>query len=166
MKYPANLLSDGETIVKQLRPHWRGMIVPIIVLFATLAGAVFLSSLIDRFSTPLSWVVLAVCLVIFIMYTLRPFLYWLTTQYVFTTRRIIVRTGLIAKHGRDMPLSKVNNVSFDVSFWGRILNYGVLSIDSASGEELIIADVPKVEEVQMKINQLYEEDDERRRGIR
>ena len=82
---------------------------------------------------------------------------------MFTTRRIIVRTGLVARKGRDMPLSKVNNVSFDISFWGRLLNYGVLTVDSASDEALVIADVPGVENIQREVQRLHEDDDVRRR---
>ena len=63
----------------------------------------------------------------------------------------------------NMPLAKVNNVSFDVSAAGRILNYGMLTIDSASDEALIINDVPNVEDIQREVNRLHEEDDERRR---
>ncbi len=93
-----------------------------------------------------------------------PFARWITTQFVFTNRRIIVRRGLVSKQGRDMPLSKVNNVSFDVSVMGRILNYGTLSVESASENgDLIIDDVPNVEVIQREVYRLHEEDDERRR---
>ena len=80
-------------------------------------------------NTIAAWATVIVALFLIIVFAVRPFLYWITTQYVFTNRRIIVRSGLIARHGRDMPLSKVNNVSFDVSAAGRILNYGMLTID-------------------------------------
>jgi hypothetical protein len=46
-----------------------------------------------------------------------------------------------------MPLSKVNNVSFDITFWGRLLNYGRLTIDSAATRRFVINDVPSVEHI-------------------
>ncbi len=95
---------------------------------------------------------------------IRPFLYWITTQYVFTNRRIITRAGVISKKGRDMPLAKVNNVSFEVGVLGRILNYGRLEITSASDENLVIDDVPNVEVIQRDVYRLHEQDDDRRRG--
>jgi uncharacterized membrane protein YdbT with pleckstrin-like domain len=89
----------------------------------------------------------------------------LTTQYVFTSRRIIVRRGLLTKEGRDMPLSKVNNVSFSVSVLGRIINYGSLVVESAGDDgNLVIDDVPSVENVQRSVYELHESDDVRRRG--
>jgi len=64
-----------------------------------------------------------------------------------------------------MPLSKVNNVSFEVSVMGRILNYGTLEIESASDDgDLVINDVPNVEDIQRKVYELHELDDSRRRG--
>ena len=44
------------------------------------------------------------------------------------------------------------------------MNYGTLTIDSASDEALIIDGVPNVEQIQREVNHLHEEDDERRRG--
>ena len=166
MAYPEKLLADGEHVEFQMRPHWRAIIPPMIWLFAVLVGGFFLLGWWGShpdWPVAGSWVIGIAMLVLFIGWTARPFAYWWTTDYVFTNRRIIVRTGLVARKGRDMPLSKVNNVSFDVSFWGRLLNYGVLTIDSASDQPLVIADVPNVEVIQMDINRLHEEDDVRRR---
>lgn len=168
MGYPEKLLSDGETVVFEMRPHWRALLIPGVILIAELFVLFFLLRLFtqtfgDTLGTIGTWATWIIALFVLILFVIRPFLYWLTTQYVFTNRRIIVRSGLIARHGRDMPLSKVNNVSFDVTAGGRILNYGMLTIDSASDEALIINDVPNVEHIQREVNRLHEEDDERRR---
>ena len=171
MGYPKELLSQGETIEYELRPHWRAMLVPIIVTLAVVVGLVFVTS---QWSTWFGdsqavnrvgrWVFLGVGLLLVALYSIRPVVDWLATQYVFTDRRIIIRRGVIAREGRDMPLSKVQNVSFSVSFWGRLLNYGRLTVDSASDEQLVIEDVPNVERIQRDVNRLHEEDDARRRG--
>lgn len=170
MPYPQKLLSDGEEIEFEMRPHWRALVVPGLLLLIVVFGGVYLIARFDDWfaNSPIprslgSWGVALIGLFVLIVFVIRPFLYWVTTQYVFTTRRIIVRAGLIARHGRDMPLSKVNNVSFDISVFGRMLNYGMLTIDSASDEALVIVDVPNVERIQREVNRLHEEDDERRR---
>lgn len=168
MGYPQKLLSDDETIEFEIRPHWRAMIVPGIVLLGVVFGLVFLLTKLSEdnaLDSVWSWIIWIVGLFILAVFAIRPFLYWLTTQYVFTNTRIIIRSGLVARKGRDMPLSKVNNVSFEVSVFGRILNYGTLTVDSASDVALIIDDVPNVESIQREVNRLHEEDDERRRRI-
>jgi uncharacterized membrane protein YdbT with pleckstrin-like domain len=161
MGYPAKLLGAGEQVEFEMKPHWRALMVPFVWLLGEIFIGVALWFYIDV--SFVRWVIFIVCAVIFVVFAVRPFLYWLTTDYVFTNRRIIVRGGFIARSGRDMPLSKVNNVSFDISVMGRILNYGKLTVDSASDEALVINDVPSVEHIQREVNRLHEEDDLRRR---
>ncbi len=170
MTYPKKLLADGEDIEFELRPHWRALIPPLVWLFGLIIGGFFLLAKWgswfagnDTVSTWGRWIIGLAMIILLVSFTARPFAYWWTTDYVFTSRRIIVRTGLVARKGRDMPLSKVNNVSFDISFWGRFMNYGVLTIDSASDEALVIADVPDVETIQREVQRMHEDDDLRRR---
>lgn len=168
MGYPRRLLGEGESIVMEMKPHWRALIVPTIVLIAVVFAATWLALMWGSwFSGTVGsigrWVIIIVSITLVIVFAVRPFLYWITTQYVFTNRRIITRAGLIAKRGRDMPLAKVNNVSFEISVVGRILNYGRLEIESAGDEDLVIDDVPNVETIQREVYRLHEEDDERRR---
>ena len=87
-----------------------------------------------------------VMLLILVVWVLRPFVFWWSTQYVFTDHRIIVRTGVVARKGRDMPLSRVNDVSFEHSFVERFLNCGTLHVESAGTQgQLRIQSVPDVE---------------------
>ena len=163
MGYPKKLLADGETIQFELKPHWRALFVPIVVLIII----VFLGTWLYFLTTNsiLRYVILGVGVIVVAWWAAMPFLRWLTTQFVFTNRRVIVRRGLLTKQGRDMPLSKVNNVSFSVPVMGRILNYGRLVIQSAGEDsDLDIDDVPNVEVIQRSVYSLYEQDDARRRG--
>lgn len=173
MGYPRDLLSDGEEIAFEIRPHWRALLIPGLVLVGVLVGLGFLLSKwgswfadAEFFQNLGQWGLIAAGLFILVVFVVRPLLFWFTTLFVFTNRRIIIRSGLVARKGADMPLSKVNNVSFSISMGGRILNYGTLEIDSASDDSLVIHDVPNVEDIQREINRLHEEDDEyrRRRG--
>jgi uncharacterized membrane protein YdbT with pleckstrin-like domain len=169
MGYPTNLLGEGEHIEFEMKPHWRALILPalwlVLDVFIVALLVTWFSSMggWEWLGTAGTWIVLGIGLLVIILWVIRPFLYWITTQYVFTNRRIITRAGLISKRGRDMPLSKVNNVSFLVSVMGRILNYGRLEIESAGDEDLVIDDVPNVEVIQREVYRLHEEDDDRRR---
>ena len=163
MAYPKKLLSPGESIKFEMRPHWRAIIFPIIILIALVFFGAWLFFLTD--GSILRWIVGLGGIAVLLFGVLIPFLRWITTQYVFTDRRIIVRQGLLTKEGRDVPLAKVNSVSFEKSVLGRIFNFGVLQIESANVDgTLSIKDVPDVEEIQRDIYRLQEEDDVRRRG--
>lgn len=169
MAYPTKLLGEGEVIEFEMRPHWRGLILPVIWLLLTVFIGVWLYASLGSWfpdsmvSTVGRWIIVLAGLFILVVWVIRPFLYWVTTQYVFTNRRIITRAGVISKKGRDMPLAKVNNVSFEVGVLGRILNYGRLEVTSASDENLVIDDVPNVEVIQRDVYRLHEQDDDRRR---
>lgn len=167
MGYPSNLLGDGETIAFEMRPHWRSLIAPIFVLIATGVVVGYLLGTLqnDGFQGGLQTVALISAAVIIVGWVVRPFLTWLTTEYVFTNRRVIIRSGLFSREGRDMPLSRVNNVTFDKSVIERIFNCGTLTIQSAAEQgTLTIESVPNVETIQRDVYRLYEEDDARRRG--
>ncbi|MBK9738025.1 MAG: PH domain-containing protein [Actinobacteria bacterium] len=169
MGYPQKLLAPDETIKFETKPHWRAVLVPAIVLIATVFGFAFLTTLVvNSFPDWLQWLRWGVLIgagVILVVWAIGPFLRWLTTDYVFTDRRIIVRSGIITKTGKDMPLAKVNNVSFLVPPMGRLLNYGELNIQSAGENDgLVIKGVPDVEDIQRDVYQYIEADEKRRRG--
>ena len=163
MGYPKNLLIEGETIAIELKPHWRALFVPLFILILVIIVGVVVAVFT---ANPIVWAIEgAVGLVILVWFVLFPFMRWVTTQYVFTSRRIILREGLLTKKGRDIPLAKVNGVSHETPFLGRILNYGALQIESANEDGAVyIADVPNVEEIQREIYVLMENNDARRTG--
>ena len=171
MAYPQKLLGEGEVIEFEMHPHWRALILPVLWLLLVVFVGVWLYNSLGTWSWAAGGIIetigragiIIIGVAILILWVIRPFLYWITTQYVFTNRRIITRAGVISKKGRDMPLAKVNNVSFEVSVLGRVLNYGRLEVTSASDENLIINDVPNVEVIQRDVYRLHEQDDERRR---
>jgi uncharacterized membrane protein YdbT with pleckstrin-like domain len=168
MAYPTKLLSPDETIKFETKPHWRALIAPAVVLIFTVFGFALLFTWAVSQSDWLSWLrwpILVGAIIILVLWAIGPFLRWLTTDYVFTDRRVITRMGIISKKGRDVPLSKINNVSFVVPALGRLLNYGELQIQSAGENDgLTIRDVPNVEEIQRDVYQFIEADDARRRG--
>lgn len=172
MAYPKRLLADDEHIVYEMRPHWRSLIAPALVLLAVVAVWAYLfarsGSWFDPGSTPrtgLRWVLSIGAVVILVVWVIRPFIAWATTDYVLTDRRIIVRSGFIARRGRDMPLSRVNDVSFSHTVLERFINCGTLVVESAGTQgQLVIAMVPDVETIQREIFRLHDEDDTRRRA--
>ena len=56
-----------------------------------------------------------------------------TDEFVITNRRIIIKTGLIARKTVEMNLSKIETVNVDQSILGRILGYGTITIVGTGG---------------------------------
>ena len=165
---PKRLLADDEDVVMALRPHWKEMVGPVLVLLVTSPVATYLATIVPEGSAQ-KWLRLAglvVAVLVVLRFVIWPFLKWLTTSYIVTDRRIITRVGVVARTGRDMPISRVNDVTFSHSgLLERILGCGTLVVESAGERgQLVLRDVPHVEEVQRDVYKLAEADEERRRG--
>jgi uncharacterized membrane protein YdbT with pleckstrin-like domain len=169
MAYPQKLLGDEEEVQFELRPAWKTLIWPTVWLLVIVGLLAFTLGRINSWfdgSTAdiLAWASVAAAVIALVILVVRPFAFWWRTQYVFTNRRIIIRTGIVARKGRDMPLSKVNDVSFDNSVWDRMFNCGTLMIQSAAEQgQLVIRNIPDVESVQREVYRLHDEDDAFRR---
>ena len=164
MPYPQKLLTEGERIEREMRPHWRILVIPVLVLFVVVFVSMYSVSRWADGKPWLGWVIVGVSVVVLVVWVVAPFLRWATAQYVLTNRRIIVRSGVIARQGRDMPLARVNDVHFRYTVLERMLGCGTLVVESAGESgQLVIAAVPHIELVQREIFRLHEHDDERRR---
>ena len=95
---------------------------------------------------------------------MRPFIFWLTTRYVVTDRRVMMRHGVLSRTGRDVPLTRVNDVSFSRTPVERLFGSGTLVIESAGDRgQVVLRDVPHVEAVQRDIYRLVEDEAQRLR---
>ena len=57
---------------------------------------------------------------------------WVSTHFVLTTDRVIYRAGVVAKHGIEIPLERINTIFFSQRIFERMLGLGDLKIESAS----------------------------------
>jgi uncharacterized membrane protein YdbT with pleckstrin-like domain len=168
MGYPKRLLADNETIDTQLRTHWKALVGPVIALLVVVPLTTFIMARIPDSSnrTVIRLVVLVIGVVALIWLSLLPFLRWWTTVYVLTTHRLILRQGLIARSGRDIPLARINDISFSHTAIERVLGCGTLVVESAGERgQLTLTDIPHVEQIQRRLYELVEADAEaNRRG--
>ncbi|WP_084638182.1 PH domain-containing protein [Gordonia shandongensis] len=165
MGYPRENLAPGEVVVIHRHPHWKSLIIPVLVFWAvTVVGGVAIgfgrrALADDTGRLTLTGVVAVVWAVLTVWFLVRPLLTWKTTHFVVTDRRVIYRTGVITRSGIDIPIRRINTVEFRHGLVDRMLRTGTLVIESASDEPLAFHDIPRVEAVHA---QLYQEllDDE------
>lgn len=164
MGYPQRLLLDGEAIVHDLRPHWWFLAKHVTVGVGVLAFGIWVATLDGDAHDILRWVAL-VAAVGWVVWAGARFLQWATTHFVITTERLIYRKGLIAKHGRDVPLGRVNNIDMSQTVLERVLRAGDLLIESAgeTGQQRF-SDIRRPELVQKEINRQVEAHGARERG--
>jgi uncharacterized membrane protein YdbT with pleckstrin-like domain len=103
-----------------------------------------------------------VAVLVLMVWLIVPVLRWRTTTYELTTKRLRTRFGIITRNGRDIPLTRINDVSFEMGPLDRLLGAGRLVVESA-GEHgrILLRDIPNVSDVQATLFKLVE--DEQRR---
>lgn len=155
MAYPKRLLSPGEEVVAEFKPHWTAIIGPLGISLLALALVIFLAF----FTTgPLSvWGPLVVGLV-WVVVTIRSVITWWTTDHVITTERVIHRAGFISKAGKEIPLEMINTVSFHQSAFERMVRSGDVMIESAGEQgQTIYRDIPRAEDMKNLIYRVRED---------
>ena len=58
---------------------------------------------------------------------------WKATEITVTSRRVLVKTGIVRRHTKEILLSKVESVSIDESGLGRVLGFGTLTVHGTGG---------------------------------
>ena len=157
-------LTQDEHLVLRLHPHWKTLIGPlsvaVLVVVAVLIAEVLIPS--GSVSTVIRLVLAAVAILALMLWLIVPVLRWRTTTYELTTRRMRVRSGIVTRHGRDIPLARINDVSFEKGLLDRLLGSGRLVVESAGEHgQILLNDIPRVEFTQATLFRLVEEEQRR-----
>ncbi len=115
-------LKKDEKVLLIIRHHWLQLVMPffIWILIGTLA-AIFLQASIA----------LIIILVVGI-YPLITYFIWVNNIWAVTNLRVIDEGGFFTRYAKESPLDKINNIEYEQSFWGRILGYGNVDIQTAA----------------------------------
>ncbi len=155
MGLPRKFLGADEDVILHLRTHGKHLVLPVLGLLllavGTWAGMAFMPA---SWAPVGTWVLAVVVAVLFVLVVLVPFLRWRTTTYTLTDRRVITRKGIINKSGHDIPLSRINNVTYERSLLDRILGCGTLQLTTAAEAPVTLHDVPDVERVHVVMTEL------------
>jgi membrane protein YdbS with pleckstrin-like domain len=151
MPYPRHLLGPDEQIAVDFNPHWwyfaevgaagLGLIVLAFLVFSVDGDA----------GKVLKWL-WALAFIGWILATGWRWLTWRTTHFVVTTDRLIVRSGVFTRKGREIPLERINDITFHQTLFERILGSGDLVVESAGTQgQQVFGDIPNPEFVHGEI---------------
>jgi uncharacterized membrane protein YdbT with pleckstrin-like domain len=96
----------------------------IVAALAAVIGASFLSGTAAEVIRWLS----ALLTVAGMVFLVREWFGWWTTEVAVTNLRVIYKTGLVKRTTNEMNMDKVESVKVDQSILGRILDYGTVTI--------------------------------------
>jgi uncharacterized membrane protein YdbT with pleckstrin-like domain len=73
------------------------------------------------------------------------------TEVALTTKRVIVKKGVLSRRTDEMKLSKVENVELKQSIMGRILGYGEIVVSGTGSGKVTMSKIANPLEVKKKI---------------
>jgi uncharacterized membrane protein YdbT with pleckstrin-like domain len=156
--------ADDERTVLLLHPHWKTLVKPLLVAIVAVSAALVAVAAIPggKQAALERLAVGAVAILALMVWLIVPVLRWRTTSYELTSRRLRMRTGIVTRHGRDIPLARVNDVSFDKGLLDRLLGCGRLVVESAGEHgQIVLTEIPHVEMVQSTLFRLVEDEQQR-----
>jgi len=158
MGFPRKYLNEGEDIVVEMRPHWFFLAGPGVALVLALALAIVVTSKVDGDVQRLALIPMLLLVLLALVWLIVRYAKWRTTTFVVTTDRLIHRSGVVSKSGREIPLERLNDVSFHSTVFQRMLGAGDLLIESAGerGQQLF-SSFPHPERTQNLIHHQIEQ---------
>jgi len=129
-------LREGEEKVFETTAHWITVVKPFLVLVLAVVLLVLSFVLIKEptiFSRIAHWacgVLLLASLVYF------GYCEWFrrTDLWAVTNLRVVDEQGIFRRYSKESPLDKINNLSYDQTLLGRMMNYGDVEIQTAAEE--------------------------------
>jgi uncharacterized membrane protein YdbT with pleckstrin-like domain len=159
VSFPTKLLNEGEEVVLDLHPHWWFLTAPVVAVLVTLMTTVV--SWNAPAPKPLTYALTAVT-VLAVLWLLIRYFRWATTSLVLTNHRLVHRSGVLAKSGREIPLDHINDISYRQRIFERLIGAGDVVIESAGQRsQEVFEDLPHPGRIQNEIYRQIEAGKER-----
>jgi membrane protein YdbS with pleckstrin-like domain len=144
-----------ETVVARLRPHARSLFWPS-VAFLVLVGATAYAASMVREPWQNTAVLAAGALAILLLWVL-PLLSWLGRNYTITTRRIVLRSGLLIRVRQELLHSRGYDLVVRQNALQSLFRSGDIYINTGLEHPIVLRDVPGVDLVQAALSDLMEQ---------
>jgi len=113
-------LKKDEKVVLLIRPHWLVLVVP--SLFAVVG--IVVGILIGTYGLLIP--------IVPILYLWYKIIERNNNLWAVTNLRVIDEDGVFSNNSKESPLDKINNVTYNQSFWGRMFGFGNVQIQTAA----------------------------------
>lgn len=143
MTFPRRLLTEGEDVVVDLRPHWAFLGWPLVAGVAAVALFVAVDVAYPHAPTAAIYLLLGVVAVALLWLAGRT-VRWVTTSLVLTTTRIVERSGVLGRRALEIRLDRINELSYHQSLAARLGRSGEVMVEIGGEAGVIMFDhVPR-----------------------
>jgi len=154
MSAPDSIPPPPETVVARLRPHSRALFFPTVALLADIGAVSYFAG-----SLPEEWMNLlllaagaAVALLLFVV----PVLRWLSQNDTITTRRVVIRSGILVRSRQELLHSRGYDVTVRQAGLQLLFRSGDVLINTGNEHPVVLRDVPDADLVQSALHDLME----------
>jgi len=139
VSFPRRLLNDNEAVVLDLHPHWWVLVGSGLALALSLALAIAVSIVVPGVAHDPVLIASLLLVLVALARFVRHYARWATTNMVLTTQRLILRAGVFAKTGREIPLDRISDLAYRQRLFERLIGAGDLRVESAGerGQETL-----------------------------
>ena len=161
MPFPRKYLHESEDLVIDRKPHLWFLVQPVAAFLGALVVGVLAASKINPRNNSvngyITWAAIALPALALLWFA-WTYVKWRTTNFVVTTDRLIFRQGVVAKKGKEIPLERINDISFNQTIFERLIGAGDLLIESGGEQgQQRFSDISKPFEVQNLIYKSIEQ---------
>ncbi|MEG9362210.1 PH domain-containing protein [Vibrio cholerae] len=125
-------LSNGEVVCNQVKTHWSGYVLPLII---TVLGLTF--PIVTLFG-------------IYLILSLY------TTQHAITNKRVVSKKGIISISTSEAQMKQIESVNIEIGVLDRILGGGCVVITMTGGKVLKLKNIDNPVKVKQNITELLE----------
>jgi uncharacterized membrane protein YdbT with pleckstrin-like domain len=130
-----NLLSR-ESVVFRGRLHWNVYVVPVFITALSLFVAYWGAT--QKYNNvALGFFVAAAASILF------PYVRAKTSEFVVTDKRIIMKVGILGVRTLEMFLNKVENIGVNQTIWGRMFNFGEVTVTGSGGTKEVFGNIAR-----------------------
>lgn len=159
MRYIQSNLLQNEKLIYSTGPHWIiftsgcGMLALSLFawLFLPLLTSMAYFSIIFGFTV--RGIAFIICFVIGAYWLITAYIYYTTSEYGVTDKRVIIKVGWIQRASLELMLDKVEGVLVDQTIAGRIFNYGMITIIGTGGTKDSFPFIPNPLEFRKAVQQ-------------
>lgn len=143
-----------ERVIARLRPHARALVLPSFALIVLAGSVTFFAVTVDELWMRLA--TLGAGLLLATLLWLLPLLRWLSTQYVLTTRRVVLSRGLFVRTRSEVLLSRSHDVTVRRSGLQGLFRSGDVLLNTGLDRPIVLRDVPRADLVQAALGDVME----------
>jgi uncharacterized membrane protein YdbT with pleckstrin-like domain len=144
----------NETVVARLRPHGRAMFLPTVILLALAAAAGYFGGKFSEDWQNTAVLITAAVLAVFGWFV--PLVSWLSQNYTITTRRVIVRSGVLVRSRQEVLHALGHDVTVRRSALQALFGSGDVLVSTGLDRPVVLRDVPSAALVQATLHDLME----------